>query len=171
MRHHVRILGLTLSLLLVPAFATAGGQDARVSATLDGKAVSVEDAAAPGNHCLIVADTDLRCFAKQRDRDALADDLASRVSAELTASSLYTIAYVDANYGGGSLGIASDVANLHAFGFGDKITSLESATNKKPVWHQHTGYGGLNWSWGRGANVANVGSTANDQFSSVEANS
>jgi hypothetical protein len=140
-------------LCAMPAAALA----AEERAFLEGQAIPIRQVAR--YHCHDGAFPAIRCFRTRvaRDRDTRS-----------LAATFYVQVFEHENYGGPSFSVATAVSNLGTLGWNDRITSFKSLNGGRPRFFEHTGYGGTWWQWPAGASVPNVGSAANDRFSSVK---
>lgn len=163
---------LGLMLVTAPAASTAG--DA-AHATHRDVSIPLEDVSR--YHCHDGQYPLIRCFDTSDERDAdvgeqPAKDLASFVEADGFDLSLTVVAYVTfwehAAYGGASYTASQPNPNLGEYGWNDKVTSFMSLNGQRPKWWEHANYGTPAWRWSAGAWVSNVGSGANDTFSSVQ---
>ena len=128
-----------------------------VEATLDGAPADPREMRR--NHCHDAVEGVLTCYRTSSERDA-----------SLDRSLGYVRLYVDENYGGGSLTLTQPVSNLGVYAFNDATTSFKSLNDGHPKFWADVDYdiGNGAWQWATGAWVANVGSGANDRFSSVK---
>lgn len=151
-------------MLLVPrSFAQsdeAKPSDEDLRATLDGASLPLSKVASYDCH-------DLRypvitCFrdVEDRDRDMQRPDVVDSLP--------YVNVFRDEDYGGQSYIISESEPNLASIGWNDVITSFKSLNSGRPRFYQDASYGTPSWRWPAGAWVANVGTYANDKFSSVE---
>jgi hypothetical protein len=79
----------------------------------------------------------------------------------------YVTFYEHASYGGASYTASQPISDLTAWGWNDHVTSFKSLNGQRPKWWENAGYSPPTWQWAAGAWVSNVGSAANDRFSSV----
>lgn len=129
-------------------------------ATLEGAALNLSQVASYNCHDLrSPVDT---CFRRVVDRDRDIRRIEARDSLP------YVKIFRDENYGGQSYIISESEPNLASVGWNDEITSFKSLNGGRPRFYQDASYGTPSWRWSAGAWVANVGSSANDKFSSVE---
>lgn len=130
------------------------------TATLDGVPLALSRVAS--YHCHDLRYPVITCFrdAEDRDRDVRGADALDSLP--------YVTVFRDENYGGLSYIISESEPNLASIGWNDVITSFKSLNSGRPRFYQDASYGTPSWRWAAGAWVANVGSPANDKFSSVE---
>jgi hypothetical protein len=84
-----------------------------------------------------------------------------------TSATYYVTFYEHASYGGASYTASQSISDLSAWGWNDHVTSFKSLNGQRPKWWENAGYTPPTWQWAAGAWVSNVGSAANDRFSSV----
>lgn len=132
----------------------------RLSATLDGLPLALSKVAS--YHCHDLRYPVITCFRDAEDRDRDVQEASAPDSLP------YVNVFRDENYGGQSYIISESEPNLTSIGWNDVITSFKSTNSGRPRFYQDASYGTPSWRWPAGAWVANVGSPANDKFSSVE---
>lgn len=155
---------LATSLALSPAGAAAKGNGAEaIQVVLDGARVTITGVSR--FHCHDRDGVTLMCFRSERARDA---DLATGNGGDGADSVAYVRMFADENYGGGSLTLTQPVSDLGVYIWNDVTTSFKSLNGGRPKFWADVGYTNGAWQWPTGAWVANVGSGANDQFSSVK---
>ncbi len=155
----IAVLAMSFIVALVPVAAAGGGNgDGTIRVTLDGDTAELADVSTA--HCHDAVEGTLTCFRSPAARD---DDVE-------VLSVAYVVMYVDASYGGGSLTLTQPVANLGVYAFNDVTTSFKSLNGGHPKFYADANYsiGNGAWQWSAGAWVTNVGSGANDRFSSVK---
>ncbi len=173
-------LGVGLALLLtlgsitsVQAAGTSAATPA-IQAEADGHAIALADVSR--YHCHDLASPLIRCFATAAARDADEAAMVRALSpggtlttdASAATTSAYVRWYLDANYGGPSFDAFLAYRDLGTIGWNDKISSFMTYAGGHPRWWKDIGFAGVSWDWGAGVSVPNVGTAANDQFSSVE---
>lgn len=174
-----RAVGVELALALALASIVtvqAAGSPATASAIqgeVDGHPIAVTEV--PRFHCHDLASPVIRCFttAAARDADeaavvrALALGGTHTTGATAVTSTPYVRWYLDADYGGPSFDAFLPYRDLGTIGWNDKISSFTTYAGGHARWWRDIGFAGASWDWGAGVSVPNVGSAANDQFSSV----
>ncbi len=115
-------------------------------------------------HCDDASAPVIQCYRSEEERD---DAIKSH---GVTASDIgdYVTVYADENYDGGSFTMTGPYPNLSVIGWNDVVTSFKSRNGRHPRFYRDSGYGAPWWQWTTGAWIANVGSSANDQFSSIK---
>jgi hypothetical protein len=165
--------GALLLAISMLAFATTGGAAAsrtEVRAVLHGRAIPVSRI--HHLHCHDGARPTIRCFRSEaaRDRDAQRlsrSPVVGRRGGDSAAVTYYVTVWGDINYSGGSYSFSAPNTNLGWIGWNDCISSFKTVGGTHPKFWEHADYGGSAWQWAIGAWVANVGSGANDQWSSL----
>lgn len=155
----IAVLAMSVIAALIPVAAAGGGHgDGAIRVTLDRDDAELADA--PAAHCHDAVEGTLTCFRTPGARD---DDVG-------VLSVAYVVMYVDAGYGGGSLTLTQPVPDLGVYAFNDVTTSFKSLNGGHPKFYADANYsiGNGAWQWSAGAWVTNVGSGANDRFSSVK---
>jgi hypothetical protein len=142
------------------------GATDKVSATLGGHAISLEEAGKLSCH-----DFDypvIRCFSSPA---ALQADVARRSGAGRAAA--LTIGYVTvfehATYDGAQMSLSADQPWLSSIGWNDRISSFKSFGATGRFWENSPG-GGLYYVFGSTAQISYVGNTYNDKFSAFDIN-
>jgi hypothetical protein len=162
----VRAVRATVSVLIA---VSLGGMTAPIvsgaetRAFLDGDRIALRDVAR--YHCHDAASPAIRCSSHQASRDR---DVRRLAATRGVRAVFYVQVFEHENYGGASLSISTSISNLGSVGWNDAITSFKSLNGGRPKFWENSGYGGSAWQWAAGAWVANVGSGANDRFSSVK---
>ena len=158
---------LTVVLAGVPAHASAK----TIHVTLDGRPSTVRQAAA--FHCHDLTVFKLRCFTSSAERDRAVDNILwspTNGSGEdepgRPASTGYVIAYAAITYGGSSVVLSMNYANLGTIGWNNIISSYRVFTNLTGAFYQNTSYGGGTQLYCCFSDVAYVGDPFNDTFSS-----
>jgi hypothetical protein len=105
----------------------------------------------------------IRCFKTEAALDADIDALDGSVDASVA----YVRFHQDENYGGGSFTAYDPMPSMSDYGWNDQITSCKSLNNGRSRWYQDADFTGGSWRWPAGALDPNMGSGANDAFSSV----
>jgi hypothetical protein len=146
------ILGLTF--LALPGYAHA--ETMRV--TLDGEPSSLTRATA--FHCHDLIRFELQCFTSSAERDRAVENLRG------VDSTGYVIAYAAISYGGSSVVLSENYANLGTIGWNNIISSYKVFTNLTGAFYQNTTYGGGTQPYCCFTNVSYVGDFFNDTFSS-----
>lgn len=106
----------------------------------------------------------IRCFRTEAAIDGEMDALDESVDASVA----YVRFYQDENYGGGSFTAYDPMPSLSVYSWNDQVTSCKSLNGGRPCWYSDSDFGPPSWRWSAGASVANVGSGANDAFSSLK---
>lgn len=124
------------------------------------------------HHCHDVMYPLIECFdsGSARDLDLAAHD-ASNAPSSASASALltsYVTWYEAINYGGSSFTASSSYSDLSSISWDNRISSFKSLNGGRPKWWQNSNFSGISWHWLAGAQIPDVGSSANDQFSSVQ---
>lgn len=128
-------------------------------------------------HCHDGAYPVIRCFdtAEERDGETVAPgNIDPSVSGEgadgdqTVAAVFYVSFWEHEKYGGASYSASQPNPSLGDYGWNDKVTSFKSLNGQRPKWWEHANYGPPAWQWAAGAWISNVGSGANDTFSSVK---
>jgi hypothetical protein len=170
MRRSHRIVGLIISLaLFVPGPASAAGGRRPLTATLDGRAISL--ASVGSLHCHDLDHPIIRCFRSQARLDrAIRRSVGSRLrrpgAAGITAVA-YVRVYEHSHYEGASIHLSISYANLATIGWNDRISSYKSVNGGAGTFWHDAYQDGTDDDFCCNTNVANVGSTHNDRFSSV----
>lgn len=133
------------------------------TATLDGSPIPL--ASVRNHHCHDLAWPTIRCFQTARERDA---DAVVTIRELALDSTSYVTVFEDDNYGGFSMSFSIDQPNLVLVGWNDVITSFKSLNGGHPKFWENANYGTPSWQWATSAWVANIGSGANDKFSSLK---
>lgn len=166
-------LSATAGLMLMSAPAASAPGDSTRATHRD---VPIPLAEISRNHCHDGQDPLIRCFDAADDRDADIAEPADMDQAFFAAANdndlnVTVLAYVTfwehERYGGASYTASQPNPNLAEYGWNDKVTSFKSHNGQRPKWWEHANYGTAAWQWPAGAWVSNVGSGANDTFSSV----
>lgn len=150
-------------MLVGPSRGSTAAQESRPRAVLDAEGIPLDDVRR--YHCHDRDYPVIRCFRDEAGRDA---DTARALGRVELLSDPYVTFYKDVGYGGGSYSAYGPLTNLGIFGWADVISSFKSLNNGRPHWYRDSNYGTPDWRWAAGAWVTNVGSAANDTFSSVE---
>lgn len=132
------------------------------TAILDGSPIPL--ASVGDHHCHDLAWPMIRCFRTADARDA---DAEVMVGERVLDSTPYVVVFEDEDHGGSSVMFASSQTNLASIGWNDAITSFKSLNGGHPKFWENANYGTPSWQWAAGAWVSNVGSGANDKFSSL----
>ena len=170
MTRHTRA-ALILS-ILVAAFSAnnaAASNSPRQIAFFHGKEIPLSRVAQ--NHCHNALGSTILCFDSQAERDASLRrtiDAQREMSPASDLSVNYVTFFADINFGGASFTTADPISDLGSIGWNDRISSFKSLNSGHPKWWKDISYSGPAWQWVAGSWVANVGSDANDQFSSVQ---
>jgi hypothetical protein len=135
-------------------------------ATLDGRAIAVEQAA--DLDCHDFEYPVIRCF---HSVASLESDIAARTARQSSgalfavASTGYVVVYEHALYGGAAKILSSDVSWLSDIGWNDRISSFKSfgATG---AFNEHSPSGGFIYYYGPTSRVASLSGAYNDKFSS-----
>jgi hypothetical protein len=155
------------AMLLIPA-STAGAGNGDLRALHGGKQIALMQVAQ--FHCHDASFPVIECFDTALERDLDFAVTPSGVTSE-AVSNAPTASYVtwfDAiNYGGSSFTASVSYSDLGVLGWNDRISSFKSLNGGRPKWWRDTGFLGTAWRWPAGAQVPNVGTDANDQWSSV----
>lgn len=160
---------------LVASSGLAAAASNAAPAFLHGRSIPLGDV--HRYHCDDLHRGAIRCFtgAAARDRDVARQEQLLRGpvvggggGGAAIASVAYVTFYVDQNYGGSSFTASNTYSNLGDIGWNDTITSFKSLNGGHPEWWVDINFSGTVWQWVAGAQVANVGSSANDRFSSVQ---
>ncbi len=179
MRTHVLLLVLSLFLVATaspPYTANATDDPPHRRAELRGSDLSLHEVSR--YHCHDGRHPVIRCFttAAERDLDAWAETPTALGGTEsvgpdaiaMRSAVYYVTFYEHASYGGSSFTTSQAISDLTETGWNDAISSFKSLNGQRPKWWEHAGYAGASWQWAAGAWVANVGSGANDVFSSLK---
>ncbi len=158
-----RLLGLAVALVVT----LQGAPDARadsMSATLDGRPISMEEAETLSCH-----DFDypvLTCFKESAVMERVAAARFAARAAMSAASSGYVVAFENGSYVSPARTISQSYSYLGDIGFNDKISSFKSygATGR---FLEHAPPGGLLYPFSGSTWVSYAGDTYNDKFSSV----
>jgi hypothetical protein len=146
-----------------PVRASGSEEGPPLSAVLDGRQLALKEVAS--YHCHDREFPKIRCFRDDRARD---NDLQNEGLGASPDAVSYVLAFWDANYGGASFAASMAYPNLGVIGWNDAITSFKSLNGGRPRFYRDAGLAGVSWRWATRAWVPNVGSAANDEFSSVE---
>lgn len=164
------IRGALVMVVLVPAMvgvihprSVHAAHPPESSATLDGRPIAMDEI--PSYHCHDALWPEIMCFMSVAARET---DLAERAQDMTLVADPYAIVYVDENYGGGSVTLFNSYPDLGAMGWDNVITSFKSLNGGRPKFWDGLNYTSTGWRWAAGALVPNVGSGANDKFSSVK---
>jgi hypothetical protein len=168
----VRCTMFTLAALLLSAQAALAQpasldpeSDGPVIASLDGRSVSLD--IATQYHCHDFASPELRCFTSVEDHD-LDFFGGDGNSVSVLSSSGYVIAWSGNSYSGSSVTLTQNYSNLGTIGWNDRISSYKVYTSLSGAFYEHTSYTGLVQTYCCNAQVAYVGDTRNNTFSSFK---
>jgi hypothetical protein len=160
---------LILSVVLLAAPGHASAKTIRV--TLDGRPSTIRQATAFHCHDLIISL--LQCFRSQAERNRAVDNILGSPAAHSSEqepggaeSTGYVIAYAAISYGGSSVVLSKNYANLGTIGWTNIISSYKVFTNLTGAFYQNTSYGGGTQLYCCFTDVAYVGDLFNDTFSS-----
>jgi hypothetical protein len=151
---------LLATIVVLPALSGAARADDDPEAWLGSHQIPL--ATVSEYHCHDLEWPVIRCFAVEEDRDEDMGSVARRAPGE------YVTFYSDDNYGGGSFTATQPYPDLAPYGWGDVITSFKSRNGGHPKFYADANYGYPSWQWSAGIWNPNVGSAANDTFSSVK---
>lgn len=169
----LRSLGMVGTLAMAVAFtptAAAGFVAGEPHAAYAGHEIPLTEVS--NHHCHDAMYPLIQCFASAHERDSdlasLANETTGAAGAAVATLSSYVTWYDATNYGGSSFTASTSYADLSTISWDNKISSFKSLNGGRPKWWQNTNFSGTSWHWLAGAQVPDVGSTANDQFSSVQ---
>ena len=155
-----------------PGAALGKSPDAAADATLDGRAVSMEEAVT--HHCHDQYGS-LRCFSDPdaRDRSVAASSVGRVNNAAFegqvaAVAAGYVVVYEHITFGGASVVLSRDYADLSTIGWNDRVSSYKVYTTLTGYFYEHSNYWGLRHSFCCFSQNNNVGGTYNDRFSSFE---
>lgn len=137
---------------------------------LDGQPSTIAEAG--GFYCHDLARSELHCFRTETARDRSVDKvLAGRTAGGSLApmgatSSGYVVAYAAISYGGNSVVLSQNYANLGSIGWDNIISSYKVFTSVTGKFFDNASYGGRYQPFCCYTNVSYVGDTLNDTFSS-----
>jgi hypothetical protein len=175
-----RSMRVRLALLLVSLLASvpltdawAASPDSKTYAVYAGRRMPLAEVR--HNHCHDGKAPEIRCFASADQRDVDIHEIETTggdprkqaVEGSAITGVYYVVFYEHADYGGASFMASVSYPNLGSIGWNDAVSSFKSLNGQRPKWWEHSDYGGSAWHWASGAQVPNVGSAANDRFSSV----
>ncbi len=161
--------------LLAATVPTSSESGSEAHAIYQTEVIPLSDVAR--HHCHDVQYPLIRCFdtAEERDNDMQteaegATSVSSSADDEVTQMTvlLYVTFWEHADYGGVSFTASQPIDHLGDYGWNDAITSFKSLNGQRPKWWEDAYYGLPAWQWAAGRWVRNVGSGANDTFSSVK---
>lgn len=156
------LVGAMLSLVMFGGSVSAAD---KVSATLDGKSISLERAGDLSCH-----DFDypvLRCFASPA---ALTRELARRTNAGgAVILAGYVTVFEHAGYDGSWMTLSSDQPWLSSIGWNDRISSFKSF-GASGRFRQNSPGGGFIYAFSTGAQISFLSNTYNDKFSAFDIN-
>jgi hypothetical protein len=168
---HARIqvaVGLALASLAVAAPVEASSTSTRPLADGAGSAIG----RGTELHCHDLSPSGLQCFGSAADRDLAVREIsasslvADRAFPAGATSTGYVIAYAAISYGGNSVVLTQNYANLGTIGWNDIISSYKVFTSLTGRFYENTSYGGLLQQYCCFSNVYYVGDIYNDRFSS-----
>lgn len=158
------LLVLGLASWVTSAGAQAPNPDSSgPAAVLEGSPIPLRSVG--DHHCRDLARPVVRCFLTAAQRDA---DIEVLIRDRALDSTPYVVVFQHEDYGGPSISFSADQANLALVGWNDAITSFKSLNGGHPKFWENASYGTPSWQWAAGAWVSNVGSGANDKFSSLK---
>ena len=163
-----RVRGLAVGLMVLSSFTIVGiahphavqaaDNDPEVTATLDGKPISLQDV---GKYfCDDFAYPEIRCSSSR----LMVDTRATLVTL-LTAVDFVTI-FDGANFGGVYMNVSQDYSALALIGWTDRIGSFKARNSETGSFYVDWFYGGTQWAFCCNTQTANLGSY-NNTFSSI----
>lgn len=153
---------MSLVVAASPVSGRSAAEGGRMRVLLDGRPATI--GAAARSHCEDLTPGVLECFATSRARDLA---VSARGKSSSAASSGYVVAYVNASFGGASIVMSQDYANLGTIGWNDRISSYKVYTSLTGYFYQNSNYSGLAQSYCCFSQVSYVGNAYNDTFSSL----
>lgn len=165
----LQVVAVLLSIMtasLGAASAVAAGDGSQMTAELDGRSIPLVDVGKWNCH-----DLDHPVIHCYRTANALDKALANRGVGPLattTSGISYVRIWEDASYAGATAILSINYASLGSIGWNDKISSLMAINSQHGEFYEHDNYVGLVYSFCCNVQVANVGGTYNDKFSSVK---
>lgn len=141
-----------------------------VLTVVDGQPSSIADAT--GFHCHDLVRFELQCFRTETARDAAVVTLLAARAAEGrlepfgATSTGYVVAYAAISYGGNSVVLSQNYANLGSIGWDNIISSYKVFTSATGRFYENASFGGRYQAYCCFTNVSYVGDALNDRFSS-----
>ena len=160
-RHRGLVIGVllacTLTIALAPV-ALAADPEPELTATLDGKAIPVEDVGK--YNCDDFSYPEIRCWSSR----VLVDARATLV--RLLAAGDYVTIYDGINFGGSYMNVSQDYSVLAVIGWNDRISSYKARNSETGTFYVDWFYGGTWWTFCCNGQTSNLGSFSNT-FSSI----
>jgi hypothetical protein len=149
---------LTIVTAFQPRMALAADPEPKLSATLDGRPIPLEDVGK--YYCDDFAYPEIRCWSTR----ALADSRALAVT--LLTSIDYVTVYDLTNFNGAFMNISQDYAALSTIGWNDRVSSFKARNSETGTFYTDWFYSGSFWGFCCNSQLSSLGSF-NNTFSSI----